>query len=272
MIMEENRIATTVLLQQYHCFDGEFWAAYKTLEKLMEPERFAAIKTGLLRSKRILPMYIAEVGKEAYEDSLEKINKEWKDTNEEAKATGIATHEAIEQMFKKDVTILQNTFGIAKLPVCQVDNFLTTESGLFPEFKMEVNIGDYTIVGIADLVVKQGKHISIIDWKDVDKISFKGRFDTGRMKTKNMRYPLNTLPDVNGIHYQLQLSIYAWCLQKLDPTLEIDKLEIVHVRNMKPKATYPVEYLKSTVDKLIKFHINDLKMKMELAKCNPIEL
>ena len=270
--MEDNRIATTVLLQQYHCFDGDFWAGYKALEKLMEPDRFAEIKTGLLRSKKILPMYIADVGKEEYEKALEEINKEWKDKNDEAKAAGLATHEALEKMFTKDVAALQNTFGIAKLPVCQIDNFMVTESGLFPEFKMEVNVGDYILVGVADLVVKQGKHISIIDWKDVDKISFKGRFDTGRMKTKNMRYPLNTLPDVNGTHYNLQLSIYAWCLQQLDPDLIIDKLEIVHVRDMKPKAVYPVEYLKNTVEKLIRFHINDLKLKKDLEQCNPIML
>lgn len=42
----------------------------------------------------------------------------------------------------------------------------------------------------------------------------KSGFDTSTKRNAMMQYPLNNLMDCNYIHYTLQLSTYAWMLQK----------------------------------------------------------
>lgn len=76
--------------------------------------------------------------------------------------------------------------------------------------------------------------------------------------------------DCSGIHYQLQLSLYAWMIQQLDPNLIIDNLLIVQVENLKKKKEFPVEYLKEAVEKLIKWHIKSVRLKTEMDKCNSL--
>jgi hypothetical protein len=85
-----------------------------------------------------------------------------------------------------------------------------------------------------------------------------------------MKYPLVNLEDAAGIHYQIQLSLYAWMIQQLDPNLIIDNLVIVQVENLKKKKEFPVEYLKEDVEKLLKWHVKAVRLKTEMDKCNSL--
>lgn len=137
---------------------------------------------------------------------------------------------------------------------------------------MEWKLDDeYQLVGIADLIQIHDGIVDIIDWKtDEDGIKFKSHFDVAKKHSKKMKYPLTKYDDVNGIHYQLQLSIYAWIIKQLRPDLQIGKLKICWVKDMKLKKVFEVEYLEEDVEKLLKWHLKSVKLKQETNKCKEL--
>ena len=83
-----------------------------------------------------------------------------------------------------------------------------------------------------------------------------------------MKYPLNKLPDCNFSHYNLQLSTYAWMIQKLDPKAEIDDLILNWYLHDGGNELFHMEYLKKDVIKMLSWYkkqkineINELKYK-----------
>lgn len=269
-----NIIGVTSLIKNYHHFDQEFWLSYKALEVLLEPEQFKDVKISLLKSKKIPPKLIEKVGWEAYEVERQVIKKEWEEAREEAKETGIKLHKEIQELFSKKSDILRQNFGVPidSYNVEQLEKLLQSESGLFPEIRIEYKINDdYTLVGIPDLIIKNGNKITIIDWKSNDSIRFKGQFQLGTKQTKKFKYPLSKLEDCDGVQYQLQLSLYAYILQKINPLLEIECLKIVQVKNFKKFQEFSVEYLKKEVDTFVNWHVRQDSLKKELDKCNLIQ-
>ncbi len=69
-----------------------------------------------------------------------------------------------------------------------------------------------------------------------------------------MKYPLNNIQDTNFWHYSLQLSTYAWMIQKIDPRFEIKALILLHYDHDGGNATYECEYLKTDVERMLAFH------------------
>jgi hypothetical protein len=81
-----------------------------------------------------------------------------------------------------------------------------------------------------------------------------------------MKYPLTKLDDVNFNHYQLQLSTYAWMLQKLNPEFNIKRLFIVHFPHEGGSKIYEVEYLKDDVEKMLKAYIKQTELDKQKKK------
>lgn len=269
-----NKLTVTGLINAYHCFDREFWLAYKTVEKLLDAEEFEKIKLQLMKAKRIPQTIIESLGKERYEMELSLLDVEWKNKAQSAKEEGIAIHEQIKGLFMSDLQTIKNSFGIDTdlYQVKKTEEFLNCDSGIFPEFKIEVKLDDdYFLVGIADLVIKNKNNITIIDWKNSDKITFKSRYDVNKKKSKFMKYPLSKLMDVNGVHYQLQLSLYAIMLQMLNPNLNIECLKIVQIKNGKLNKEHCVEYLKDTAESFLQWHLKHHKLKNKLSTCKLID-
>ena len=264
-----EKLSVTQILNDYHNFDSEFWLSYKTLEKI-HPD-FDAIKMTLLRSKRIDKRFILDPI--LFETERNLLAAEWKQKNEEAKQLGTTTHETIHNMFCTDLKGIKSLGVDTDLyQVQKIENFLNTEKGIFPEFRIELPLDDdFTLVGIPDLVIKDGNEITIIDWKTNDSIKFRSMFEVGKKKTKRMKFPLNKLDDCDGIRYQLQLSLYAKMIESLNPNFIIKSLVIVQVKNLKKKKEFPVEYLSDEAEMLIKYHVKHLKLRRELAKCKQIE-
>lgn len=265
-------ISVTGLINNYKKFEKDFWLSYKTLERLLSPEKFNAIKLTLLKSKRIDERYINCVGVENFETERQLIDAEWTEKRNEAKAEGTAVHEQIQAMItNRDPKV--SVFGIDpdQLTVMKTDQFLNCEKGVFPEFRMEYKLDDdYTLVGVADLIVKEGNALTVYDWKTAEKISSKSRYDVGNKRKKTFKYPISNIEDTELAQYQLQLSAYAWLLKKMNPEFEI-KLEVVQIANYVPKQRIPVQYLESDITRLIDWHVHDLHLKAELEKCNPIK-
>lgn len=265
-----KRYSTTVLLNTYHRFDREFWLNYKTLEALSNPESFKDLKVKLMRGGFIPDKYIED--KEAFAKKKQEIDEEWKQKSEDAKAEGTRVHETLQNAIINDPKYCKTTFGLPTdtLQVCQSEQF-SLNDGIYTEYKMEIPVDDYgLLVGVADVIIKQGNKVKIIDYKTSDKIEKKSRYDMKMKKKKSLSYPLCKIEDCNYNVYTLQLSIYAWMLQQLYPDLEIASLEIYHIKDYKLKQIYPVEYWKETVDMFIHWHMKNEKLKEELQKCQTI--
>ncbi len=264
-------ISVTGLIKTYKKFEKDFWLSYKALERLLSPEKFKLIKLLLLKSKRVDKKYIDYVGVEKFELERQLIEKEWKEKSDEAKAEGTTVHQQIQTMItNRDPKISDFGFDPDQIIIMKTEEFLNCNKGVFPEFRMEYKFDDdYTLVGVADLIVKDGNDITIYDWKITDKITSKARYDVGNKRKKTFKYPISNIEDTELSQYQLQLSAYAWLLKKINPNFNI-KLEIVQITNYVPKQHFPVEYLEKDIDRLIDWHVHDLHLKAELNKCNTI--
>ena len=266
-----NNLSVTNIIKSYHSFDRDFWLSYKTLEAIMPESQFQAIKLKLLKSKTINPKYLSNIDYELYLQKREEIDQEWKSKNEEAKQTGTQVHELIRNQFVTQPAQATSKYGIGG-KIQNPEAFLYTDSGLFPEQRLELQLDpNYKLVGIADMIYIHDGVFDIIDWKtDEDGIRFKSHFEVSKKKSKRMKYPLSKLDDCNGIHYQLQLSLYAWMIKKLRPDLQLGELRLIHIKDFTVKKSIKVEYLEDEVESLIKWHLKSSTLKQETLKCREI--
>lgn len=103
------------------------------------------------------------------------------------------------------------------------------------------------------------------------KIDTKGFFDSKTKSTVKMKYPLNKLDDINYNHYCLQLSTYAWMLQKLNPDFIIDDLVLVHFDHQDNMTVYHLPYLKEEVEKMLAFFKKETQLEENARKRQKIE-
>ncbi len=75
-----------------------------------------------------------------------------------------------------------------------------------------------------------------------------------------MFYPINNLDNHMLNHYTLQLSIYAWMIQKLNPDFEIKLLRLLHIDGEGVETHYDVPYLKKEVEKMLKHYKQQVKI------------
>ena len=103
------------------------------------------------------------------------------------------------------------------------------------------------------------------------KIETKSFFNNKTKTSVKMKFPLNNLDDVNYWHYTLQLSTYAWMIQKLNPEFEIEDLVLVHFDHNDNMTVYHLPYLKSEVIKMLNHFKKESSLKASREKRKPIE-
>lgn len=103
------------------------------------------------------------------------------------------------------------------------------------------------------------------------KIDMKSGFNTATRSTSKMKYPLNTLDDCNFWHYTMQLSTYAWMLQKINPNFVIKDLILNHYDHAGNNTLYHCEYLKDEVERMLYFYKKELISERQKAKRKRIE-
>ena len=86
-----------------------------------------------------------------------------------------------------------------------------------------------------------------------------------------MKFPLNNLDDVNYYHYALQLSTYAWMIQKLNPEFEIEDLVLVHFDHKDNMTVYHLPYLKEEVVKMLNHFKKESALKISRMNRKRIE-
>lgn len=103
------------------------------------------------------------------------------------------------------------------------------------------------------------------------KIETKSYFDVKNKKSVMMKFPLNNLQDSNYWHYCLQLSTYAWMLQKLNPDFVIEDLVMIHIDHKDKMTIYHLPYLKTEVEKMLAFYKKQVQLDENARKRKRIE-
>ena len=248
---------TTMIHNYTQPFDKDFWSAYKAVEKLIPKDNWVIEKKSLLNTKKfdkvLLEMY--EINEEDFNKERQAILDAWDEENRKSCERGTKIHADFENSFynkKKDIDI--SKFEIGGKFVCEKGRTeLDLENGIYPEYLISrvSEDGKLRIAGQIDLLVKKGNKICIADFKTNKKIETKSFFNQKTKQSTKMKFPLNNLDDVNYWHYCLQLSTYAWMLQKYNPEFIIDDLVMIHIDHSDNMTIYHLPYLKDEVIKML---------------------
>lgn len=274
----DTYISVTTLIHSFtQPYDKEFWSAYKSLEKLLSKESWAIEKKSLLQTKRfdksILEVY--DISENDFNKVQQEILDSWDEENRKSCERGTKIHSELENSFynnPKDISLQK--FGIGGKFECKKNySDLDLEYGVYPEYLIyrESEDGILKLAGQVDLIVKSGNEITICDWKTNKEIKQKSFFNTKTKSSDKMKYPLNNLDDVNFYHYTLQLSTYAWMLQKLNPDFIIKDLILVHFDHNGNQTIYHCDYLKSEVERMLAYYKKSLIIQKQKAKRQRIE-
>ena len=114
-------------------------------------------------------------------------------------------------------------------------------------------------------------HSLIVTHNTNKEIKTKGAYNAATKGTVNMRYPLNNLPDVNFYHYTMQLSTYAWMLQKINPNFVIKDLILNHYDHNGNNTLYHCDYLKKEVERMLYDYKKQVMLERQRAKRRRIE-
>lgn len=268
---------TTMIHEYTQPFDKEFWSAYKALEKLLPKDVWNVEKKSLLNSKKFdkVLLDLHSISENDFNREQQGILDEWDNENRKSCERGTKIHADLENSFyqkKKDIDI--SKFEIGGKFECRKDySELDIENGVYPEYLISrvSEDGKLRIAGQIDLLVKKGNKIIIADWKTNKKIETKSFFNNKTKTSVKMKFPLNNLDDVNYWHYTLQLSTYAWMIQKLNPEFEIEDLVLVHFDHNDNMTVYHLPYLKTEVIKMLNHFKKESSLKASRDKRKPIE-
>ena len=274
----EKYISVTTLIGRFaQPFDRNFWSAYKALEKLLSSEDWKIEKKSLLDThvfnKEILNVY--DIDENVFNKTQQDILDEWDKTTRESCERGTKIHAQLEEsMYKMGANVSLKKFGIGGKFVCDKGRTnLDLESGVYPEYLISriSKDGILRLAGQIDLLVKNGNEITICDWKTNKELKTKGGFDTRTKQTSKMLYPLNKMEDCDLSHYNLQLSTYAWMVEKLNPDFIIKDLVLVHFDHSGKQTVYHLPYLKNEVEQMLIYYKRELVHKKQQEKYKRIE-
>lgn len=263
---------TTLIGKYEQPFDKEFVSKYKALEKLVSKDVWKKEKGSIWKLHKIPKDFL-----EVYNISESDLNKvqqdildEWATINKESCERGTKIHAELENSFyKSGINVNLQKFGIGGKFTCKKDySELDIEYGVYPEYLIYYDNPklDLHIAGQIDLLVKNGNEINIIDHKSNRKIETKGFYDFSIRSTKKMKFPLTSLDDCNFNHYQLQLSLYAWMIQKLNPDFIIKKLILNHYDHEGNNTLYNCVYLKEEVENMLKHFVKQQRLEKQKKK------
>lgn len=280
----DKYISVTTLIERFAApFDRDFWSKYKGLEKLLGKEEFKLEKKTLLKTHRITKELLEAYGltEEDLKKEQDAILSEWEKKNKDACEHGTKVHaqmEAFSKGGKFRERVAPYLKGVSKDYKCYTNPnsselINNIEQGILPEYLVyrESPDGILKLAGQIDLLIKDGNDIYIIDYKSNKELKFKSGFDVSTKKNVTMKYPLNNLEDCNMTHYTLQLSTYAWMIQKLNPNFKIKGLTIIHFDHEGNVTPYQLDYLKSDVERMLAYYKAQRKKEINEEKRKKIE-
>lgn len=255
-------ISVTTLIGRYTVFDRDFWLAYKALELTATPEQFAKVKPILLDKKIFNESHLEGIDLELFEKNKKDISDEWDAKRDESCFRGTQIHKELELGHLAGDTPQIKTLGLGgKFGVNVTNKIIPGEKNVYPELLISriSNDGELRVAGQADLVIIDGFDIHIQDYKTNKEIKTSSYFDRKTKRKQMMAYPLNNIEDVNFYHYSLQMSTYAWMLEKQYPELNVKSLTIVHHDHDGNVTDYECPYLKTDVERMLAHYKREIK-------------
>lgn len=268
---------TTIIEKFGQPFDKEFWSAYKALEKLLSADAWKIEKPSLLKSKKFDKslLELHDISENDFNREQQAILDSWDEENRKSCERGTKIHADFENSFyKKKKNIDISKFQIGGKFECRKDyTDLDLENAVYPEYLIHrvSPDGKLCIAGQIDLLVKKGNNIIVGDYKTNKEIKMKSFFDSKTKSSVKMKFPLNNLDDTNYWHYCLQLSTYAWMLQKLNPDFVIEDLVMIHIDYKDKMTIYHLPYLKNEVEKMLAFYKKQVQLDENARKRKRIE-
>lgn len=271
----EKYTSVTQLIHNYvQPFNGAFWSAYKACEALLSADVFYPLKQILLKTKvwknEYLEVYNIDIN--TFEEKRLEILQGYEDKRNTACERGTEIHAKLEELFyQKDKNTITKYAGGGIFNVNKGYYELNLDQAIYPEFLISYKFDEYLkLAGQIDLLIKDNDDITILDWKTNSKIDKESYFDRSTKKRQMMKFPLDNIQDCNFYHYTLQLSLYAYLLQKINPKFKIKKLAIIHFDHNGNETEYECQYLKEDVERLLVHYRRDQKIKSELDLDKPI--
>ena len=258
-------------------FDKEFVSKYKALERLIPADIWKKEKGGIWKSHKIPDSFLEvhDISPEELNEVQQDILDEWEDINKRSCERGTKIHAQLENSFyTAGSNITLKKFGIGGKFSCKKDyNELDLDYGIYPEYLIYYDNPklDLHIAGQIDLLVKNGNDIVIIDHKTNKKIDLKGFYNNATRTSEKLNYPLGSLDNCNYNVYQLQLSTYAWMLQKINPDFVIKDLILNHYDHDGNNTLYHCTYLKDEVEKMLKHFVKLNKIEKQKKKYERIQ-
>lgn len=244
-------------------FNTDFWASYKTYEKILPPGIFKDLKKiygyDSPELLTVAKMYITDVN--YFETVKENFKQSWQEKNKKSTDKGTSFHNlqetnsyitgaGINQYNLKCYPILTTKI----LPYANytlTDNLYDLPEGFYPE--LLIFNEECLIAGQADKVFitefEGEKYIDIGDFKTNEKISKKSFRDS--KGHKYMKPPLEDIMDSNYWHYVIQLSTYAFMLEKFG--FKVRSLYLQHYDEI-----YFLPYLFKKIQKLYEIRLKKL--------------
>jgi hypothetical protein len=258
-------------------FDKEFVSKYKALERLIPADIWKKEKGGIWKSHKIPDSFLEvhDISPEELNEVQQDILDEWEDINKKSCERGTKIHAQLENSFyTAGSNITLKKFGIGGKFSCKKDyNELDLDYGIYPEYLIYYDNPklDLHIAGQIDLLVKNGNDIVIIDHKTNKKIDLKGFYNNATRTSEKLNYPLGSLDNCNYNVYQLQLSTYAWMLQKINPDFVIKDLILNHYDHDGNNTLYHCTYLKDEVEKMLKHFVKLNRIEKQKKKYERIQ-
>lgn len=206
-------------------YNKEYWSAYKAYQRILGEEEFKRLKKGFGIEDYELLKYLSQFVKQSdLNKTIKIILSEWTDEKDKSIVKGndyhifkenqaISTGVCYNPFTKTDFPTIQSTIITIKNKVeyrqPTVENLFDLTDGFHPELILWNN--DYLLAGQADKVYIETidgiRYIDIDDYKTNKEIKKSNYF--GKMLD-----PLSHLDCCNYNHYRLQISTYAFMLEK----------------------------------------------------------
>ena len=275
----EKYISVTSLIHLYsNEFDEEFWSAYKALEELMDMDLFLIVKKSLLATKKFNPKLLKKlnIDENLFLEKQNAIKEEYNRKRIESCERGTKIHAAFENSMYNKKHFDFEKFGYKDLSgdyECVKDYYkLDLKKGVYPEFLISLRSRD-GVLGVAgqiDLLIIDGDDVVIVDYKTNKEIKKQSYYNRSKKSYEMMKFPLNNLQDFTFNHYQLQLSLYMYLLQQINPNYKCKSLRLIHIDHDGVQHEYDCEYLKSDVERMLKHYKKRLKVESEYNNLKPV--
>lgn len=270
-------ISVTTLVKQYENeFNEAFFSKYKALEALADPDHFSLVKDGLLNTQIWKPDLLEKlkIDQVEFDAKVEEILDTWHNTRDEACEHGTWVHALAESSFYDKSEFDLSSFGCPTLVgkySCKRGYYpKKLEEGIYPEYLVSwISPEGLKISGQVDLLVRDGDDLFVFDYKTNKEIKKRSYYNKNKKRNVMMKYPLNGLMDCNWVHYQLQLSLYAYMIKQLNPEINIKELKLVHIDREGKQTIHECQYLEKEVKSMIKHYAKQLDMQAKLDRDKP---